>query len=615
MKWPGNARPLFVARTTRHRRDDAHRCVNATLTQLEPIPPGFDSEIHALSNLGERVTLRLSNACRTVAIAAAASFLAVTTPAAAANADAMLILDASGSMWGQVDGQTKISAARAAVDAILAKWKPDDRLGLMAYGHRSRGDCKDIETIVPVSRFDPDRIRAAVNALNPKGKTPMADSLRVAAEALKSTENKATVVLVSDGIETCAPDPCAVAAELKKAGVGFTAHVIGFAVTDPAAKSQLQCIARATGGVYLDASNAATLETALGRAVEATQGAKVASEAPAKPVKDEFEGKNVRATVRLAEGLDPVSDDGVGWNFFADKGGEKGDSSAVFYGAPLAGAVEPGSYLLEVQYGQMTKLFPVKVENGKRASFDLVLDAGYVTSEGSAIGAESKLEGATWQVLDGKGDVVATNYEAVPRFVLAAGDYTLRLSKGSALAEKPFKLAAGDQINVAVAMDAGRLFVSGLYAPGGPKVTSGLTVEVRKPKNADGEQGDWIATLYEDLSKFDLPSGAYEITVSVGAAKRAFDVKVASGQTTKLVALLDAGVAAIKSPGAKHIEIFAAEKDINGERASVTYSYDASFNATLNAGSYVAVSDLGDDRKVETAFQVAPGKRIEIEVK
>src|SRR5690606_11429230 len=153
-------------------------------------------------------------------------------PVAAVGADAILILDASGSMWGQVDGQTKISAARRAVDTILAKWKPDDRLGLMAYGHRAKGDCQGIELMVPVSRFDPARIKAAVAGLNPKGKTPIADSLRAAAEALKTTETRATVVLVSDGIETCAPDPCAVATELKKAGVGFTAHVVGFDVTD-----------------------------------------------------------------------------------------------------------------------------------------------------------------------------------------------------------------------------------------------------------------------------------------------------------------------------------------------------------------------------------------------
>src|ERR1700754_2822804 len=98
--------------------------------------------------------------------------LVFSQQAFAQSGDAILILDASGSMWGQVDGQTKISAARAAVDTILRKWKPSDRLGLIAYGHRSKGDCKDIELLAPVSTFDPAAIKKAVNALNPKGKTP-----------------------------------------------------------------------------------------------------------------------------------------------------------------------------------------------------------------------------------------------------------------------------------------------------------------------------------------------------------------------------------------------------------------------------------------------------------
>ena len=245
--------------------------------------------------------------------------------AQAQGTDTILVLDASGSMWGLVDGQSKISAARQAVDAILSKWNPADRLGVMVYGHRSKGDCKDIELMVPVSTFDPVRIKAAIDGVNPKGKTPISDSLRAAAEALHSTENKANVILVSDGIETCAPDPCAAAAELKKAGIGFTAHVIGLDVADPAAKSQLQCIARATGGVYLDAGNAASLTGALTKAVAATQGTRVASEAPPKPAAaDPYLGKNLRGVARLAEGLDPISDEDVNWGIFKRAGDEKG---------------------------------------------------------------------------------------------------------------------------------------------------------------------------------------------------------------------------------------------------------------------------------------------------
>jgi Ca-activated chloride channel family protein len=119
----------------------------------------------------------------------------------------ILILDASGSMWGTVDGQTKISAARKAVGTILAKWKPADKLGLMVYGHRSKSDCNDIELMIPVGPVDAAQINAAVKSLNPKGKTPITDSLRQAAAALGAEKNPATVILVSDGIETCKGDP------------------------------------------------------------------------------------------------------------------------------------------------------------------------------------------------------------------------------------------------------------------------------------------------------------------------------------------------------------------------------------------------------------------------
>jgi Ca-activated chloride channel family protein len=539
----------------------------------------------------------------------------LAAPAQAAGTDAILILDASGSMWGQVDGQTKISAARQAVDAILARWKPDDRLGLMAYGHRAKGDCKDIEMLVPVSRFDAGRIKMAVNNLNPKGKTPIADSLRAAAQALKTTETKASVVLVSDGIETCAPDPCAVAAELKKAGVGFTAHVIGFDVTDPTAKDQLQCIARATGGVYLDARNAATLETALGRAVEATQGGKVASEAPPRPARDVLAGKNLRAVARLADGLDPISTDNVIWTFFADDDGEKGDMVKEFYGAPAAGAMTPGRYLVEVQYGEVRRTFPATIDKGKRATLDVVLDAGFVTSEASRIGRAGRLDDVAWEVKDRHGEAVATAYDPVPRFVLPAGDYVLELSKGQAKAEKPFKLTAGDQINVELALDAGRLFVSGVYAAAGPEVKDGLSVEVRKARNSDDEPGESLATTYDALAKFELPSASYEVLVSVGQAARSFTVKVASGETTRLNAVLDAGVIALKAPGSEQLDIARAERDINGERETVISTHSGAIDTALNAGNYVAIAHVGNDRTIEKAFTVAPGKRLEIEVK
>ena len=188
----------------------------------------------------------------------------------------MLVLDASGSMWGQIDGKPKIAIAREAVAEMLDGWNGGD-LGLMAYGHRRKGDCGDIEVLQAIGPNTAAGIRRQVNALNPKGMTPISASVRQAAEQLRFTEQKATVILVSDGEETCNADPCELGKELETAGVDFTAHVVGFDIRKGSkADRQLQCLAANTGGRYVHARNAAELDKALGEVA-------VAAPAPATP--------------------------------------------------------------------------------------------------------------------------------------------------------------------------------------------------------------------------------------------------------------------------------------------------------------------------------------------
>ena len=191
-----------------------------------------------------------------------AAAMATAAPAQEAPR-AILVLDGSGSMWGQIDGKAKITIAQEVVGELLDSLPETQALGLTVYGHRRKGDCSDIETLVAPAAGTHDAIIAAVNGIKPKGKTPMTDAVRQAAEALRYTEEKATVILVSDGIETCNPDPCAAARVLEETGVDFTAHVIGFDTTDPEALKQMKCLAEETGGSFRSASNAAELGAAL----------------------------------------------------------------------------------------------------------------------------------------------------------------------------------------------------------------------------------------------------------------------------------------------------------------------------------------------------------------
>ena len=176
----------------------------------------------------------------------------------------ILVLDASGSMWGQIDGINKITIARDVVGDIVSDFPADQNLGFVTYGHRERGQCADIETLVEPAPGTAAEIAGIVEGLNPRGMTPMTDAVVTAAQALRHTEQAATVILVSDGIETCNPDPCAAARALEETGVDFTAHVIGFDVRGEAdALLQMQCIAEETGGRFLTADNAQELNQAL----------------------------------------------------------------------------------------------------------------------------------------------------------------------------------------------------------------------------------------------------------------------------------------------------------------------------------------------------------------
>lgn len=115
------------------------------------------------------------------------------------------------------------------------------------------------------------------------GMTPLSAAVREAAEALRYTEANATVVLVTDGIETCNADPCAVATELERAGVGFTAHVIGFGLSREEG-AQVACIAQNTGGRYIEARDAAALDKALTETVVAPAEPSPAPAAESSPI-------------------------------------------------------------------------------------------------------------------------------------------------------------------------------------------------------------------------------------------------------------------------------------------------------------------------------------------
>ncbi|MCA1335157.1 vWA domain-containing protein [Pseudooceanicola marinus] len=184
-------------------------------------------------------------------------------PAAPGGRDLLIILDASGSMWGQIDGVAKMTTAQQALAGLLGDLPATTRLGLMAYGHRREGDCTDTELLAPVGAAAAPQVIGAVEALRPLGKTPISASLDQAARAFGPGEDRArNVLLISDGLETCGGDPCAAAAALAAQGIDTRVHVVGFDLSAEE-HAQLQCIAEEGRGSYYAADNAAGFAEAL----------------------------------------------------------------------------------------------------------------------------------------------------------------------------------------------------------------------------------------------------------------------------------------------------------------------------------------------------------------
>ncbi|MFC8386300.1 VWA domain-containing protein [Nocardia sp. NPDC057272] len=213
----------------------------------------------------------------TAALTAVALTVLPALPPVLAQADpgryapTMLILDASGSMERPDQGGTMMDSAKRAVRAFVASAPAESSVGLTTYGtgtSNAEADkaagCRDVQVLRQPTTIDKPALTTAVDGIHARGWTPMGTALRQAADALPDSGPR-SIVLVSDGDDTCSPpDPCEVAEELKAQGLDLIVHSIGFAVDDKA-RAQLTCTAQATGGTYSDAADGAALERILPR--------------------------------------------------------------------------------------------------------------------------------------------------------------------------------------------------------------------------------------------------------------------------------------------------------------------------------------------------------------
>lgn len=181
----------------------------------------------------------------------------------------IFIYDASGSMWGQMEGKTKMDIAVNVLSSTVNKLPENQNVGLVAYGHRKKGDCEDVETLVSMENNSKSKITSTLKNIKPLGMTPLAYSATQVIDDLRESEKKATIILLTDGIESCNGNICDVINKAKKEGIDFKLHIVGFGLK-AGETEQLKCAAKAGDGNYFDAADASGLGEALNQVVAQT---------------------------------------------------------------------------------------------------------------------------------------------------------------------------------------------------------------------------------------------------------------------------------------------------------------------------------------------------------
>ncbi|MBI2995931.1 MAG: VWA domain-containing protein [Candidatus Melainabacteria bacterium] len=188
----------------------------------------------------------------------------------------LIVFDASGSMEEKIRGETKIHIAKRVLENVISNADSDVNIGLRVYGlsiatGNPSIDCNDSRLLVLPGVENRRLIISEIYQILPRGFTPITYSLSQAVQDLSPYQGERSIILISDGLETCGGDPCQLAHTLKASNIDLKIDVVGFGIKDDwAARQQLKCIALNTSGRYFAADSAEELTRSLSESINKT---------------------------------------------------------------------------------------------------------------------------------------------------------------------------------------------------------------------------------------------------------------------------------------------------------------------------------------------------------
>jgi hypothetical protein len=233
------------------------------------LPAGGSMKPFAIEVKGTAADGKTNSLCLQLGPTKAGELTVISTlaPPTKTRKNLEIILDASGSMKTPMGSkQTRWDVALETLGQVLNSLPDDFNVGLRIYGHRelstSPKTCTDTELIIPVKKLDRKAILARASLFKPKGETPLVYSALQAPGDLKALGG-GTVILITDGEESCKGDPVKAAAELKASGLDIRLNIVGFAIKNPQTQKDLAGFSQSTGGLFYAADSGAGLADAV----------------------------------------------------------------------------------------------------------------------------------------------------------------------------------------------------------------------------------------------------------------------------------------------------------------------------------------------------------------
>ncbi len=166
----------------------------------------------------------------------------------------LFLFDASQSMYAKWESNTKFEVAKKMLGEMVDSLQAFNNLelALRIYGHTKRyppQDCDDTRLEIPFGKQNGYAIKRRLDEINPSGTTPIARSLEACGSDFPKSPARNIIILITDGVEECNGDPCAVSALLQRKGIILKPFIIGLGLNKDFIKS-FDCV-----GNYFDATD------------------------------------------------------------------------------------------------------------------------------------------------------------------------------------------------------------------------------------------------------------------------------------------------------------------------------------------------------------------------